>query len=81
LNNQLFDRVLDLEAQVIKANGNLLMVLNGMEKYINKNMLPIIKVAMIETLQYVKSLIDWELTIDEQRYKDEMGFRGENRPK
>jgi len=75
LNNELHERILDLEAQVIKANNNLHQVLDGMENYINKNMLPIIKIPMIDTMRYVKGLIDWELTINESRYEEEKSFR------
>jgi len=75
LNAQHHDRILDLEAQVIKANENLKKVLDGMEKFIQDSMLPIIKIPMIDTLRYVKSLIDWSLTIDVSRFKEENSFR------
>lgn len=75
MNNGLHDRILDLESQVIKANDNLQTVLKGMERYIKKN-IPFFGGAFVEMLDYVKGLIDWELTIDESRHEEEMQFRG-----
>jgi len=75
LNNELHDRILDLEAQVIKANKNLHIVIDGMRNYVNKNMLPIFRHPFLDTLNYVYKLIDWNLTINEARHNEEQSFR------
>ena len=74
LNNDLHDRVHDLEGQVIKANENLELVLSGMEEYV-MHTVPILKGPFLDMLHHVKKLIDWELVIDVSRYEEEKNFR------
>ena len=74
LNGELHERILDLEAQVVKANMNLRLVIEGMRDYINKNTLSILRGPFVATLDYVEGLIDWRLTIDVSRYEEEKAF-------
>jgi hypothetical protein len=72
LNNELHERVYDLEEQVIKSNDNLQTIMNGMKK--SANTFPIIKVAFMDFLDYIVGLVDWDLTIDVDRHRSEEPF-------
>jgi hypothetical protein len=71
MNNELHERILDLEAQVMKANANLRLIVEGLRKYIEKTTPAILRSPFVASLDYVEGLIDWELTIDVERYEQE----------
>lgn len=71
MNNELHKRILDLEAQVMKANANLRLIVEGLRTYIDKTTPAILRGPFVASLDYVEGLIDWELSIDVERYEQE----------
>lgn len=74
LNGELHERILDLEAQVMKANVNLRLIVKGMRDYLNKTTPAILRGPFVATLDYIEGLIDWELSINVPRYEEEKAF-------